>query len=189
MTTFAERLAAAKAAPKPTRDVDVILDAGLGQLIDDLAAELVETRAEESADGRLAMTYTRTAAVQEKLEATKAEARDAIVTFRFTRLPAAEWADIKSRSPVRLDSDIDKQYGFNADKAGMLASPLAGVRLERDGDDIVEVGMTEDEWRDLFAAISGHELTLIGDAHFELNEYGPGQRLADLKKGFGGPRG
>ena len=189
MTTFAERLAAAKAAPKPTRDVDIILDAGLGQRIDDLAAELIDTRAEEAADGRLAKTYERTAAVQAKLDAAKAEARESLVTLRFTQLPAAQWADIKSQSPVRLDSDIDQHYGFNADKAGVLASPLAGVRLERDGDDVTEVPLSDDEWRDLFAAITGHELSLIGDAHFELNEYGPARRVADLKKGFSGPRG
>lgn len=189
MTTFAERLAAAKAAPKPTRDVDIILDAGLGQKLDELAAELIETRAEESADGRLAQTYERTAAVQEKLDAAKAEARDSIVTLRFTQLPAAQWAEIKSKSPVRLDSDIDRHYGFNADKAGVLASPLCGVRLERDGDEVTEVPLTDDEWRDLFGAISGHEFGLIGDAHFELNEYGPANRVADLKKGFSGPIG
>ena len=111
------------------------------------------------------------------------------MTLRFTQLPAAQWADIKSQCPVRLDSDIDKHYGFNADKAGVLASPLGGVRLERDGEDVAEVPLSDDEWRDVFAAITGHELSLIADAHFELNEYGPASRVADLKKGFGGPRG
>jgi len=183
LTSFAERLAAAKAAPKPTRDVDVILDAGLGQRIDELAAELIETRSEEAADGRLAMTFERTAAVQEKLDAARAEAHDSIVTLRFTRMPAAEWAEVIARCPVRLDSDIDREYGFDADKAGVLASPLCGVRLE--GDD--EVPLTEDEWRDLFATITGYEAALISDAIFALNFWGPAQRVADLKKGFGGP--
>lgn len=183
MTTFAERLAAANAAPKPTRDVDVILDAGLGEKIDALAAELIETREEEAADGRLAKSFERTAKVQEKLDAAKAEARDSIVTLRFTRLPAAQWADVKAMSPVRLESDIDQHYGFNADKAAALASPLCGVRVE--GDD--EFALSEDEWRDVFAAISGHEFSLIADAIFEMNEFGPAQRVADLKKGFSGP--
>ena len=189
MTTFAERLAAAKAAPKPTRDVEIILDAGLGQLIDELAAELIEVRTEEAADERLSKSFKKTEAVQAKLDAAKAEARDSLVTLRFTQLPAAQWADIKSQCPVRLDSDIDRHYGFNADKAGVLASPLGGVRLERDGDTVSEEPLSDDEWRDVFASITGHELSLIADAHFELNEYGPANRVADLKKGSAALRG
>jgi hypothetical protein len=185
VTSFAERLAAAKAAPRPTRDVEVILDAGLGEKIDALADELIATRAEEAADDRLGQTFARTAAVQEKLEAAKAEARDSIVTLRFTRMPAAQWADVISRCPVRLESDIDKQYGFDADKAAVIGAPLCGVRLE--GDDEVEV--SDDEWRDLFATITGYEVACIADAIFALNFWGPAQRVSDLKKGFSGPLG
>ncbi len=187
MTTFAERLAAAKAAPKDTRDVDIILDTVLARRVDALAADLTATRAEEAADGRLTQTYERTAAVQALLDAARAEAREAIVTLRFTQMPAMQYADVKAQCPVRLEADIDRYYGFNADKLAVISSPLCGVRLEQDGEDVSEVPLTDDEWRDMFASISGHELGLIADAIFDMNEHGPARRVVDLKKGFGGP--
>lgn len=181
MLTFDERLAAAKAAKETapeSRDVEIILDAGLGKKVDDLTEELTATRAEEAADNRLAQSFERTAAVQAKLDAARAEAAEMVVTLRFVELPAAQWVDVKAACPVRLDSDIDRHYGFNADKAGVLASPLCGARV--DGDELVE--LTDQQWRDLFATIRGAELSRIADAHFDLNEYGPTRRLEDAKK-------
>lgn len=178
VTTFQERLAKAKAAPRPTKDVEIVLDAGLGEKIEELREELMMTQQEEAADQRLGRGFPKSDALQEELDGLLAEVADMIVTFRFTQMPAAEWAEIASRCPVRLDVPLDHQYGFNTDQAAVLGAPASGRRVE-DGE---LYGLTEDEWRDLFDTISGAEIRRIADALFALNEYGPTKRLEDAKK-------
>ena len=178
MTTFQERLAKAKAAARPTRDVDIVLDAGFGEKIDALRDELMVAQEAEASDQRLATGFPKSDALREKLDEVLQEAADMVVTLRFTQMHAPEWAEVTSRCPVRLDVDLDKHYGFNTDQIAVLGAPASGVRVEGDA----TYGLTEAEWRDLFDTITGHDVRRISDALFELNEYGPAQRLADAKK-------
>ncbi|ANJ26821.1 hypothetical protein [Agromyces aureus] len=183
MTSFEERLAKAKAAKEASReyrDVPVILDAGLGQLVDELRDELMVAQQEEAGDERLAQTFERSDALQAKLDAALEEAADQLVTLRFKELDSMAWADLKSRAPVRLGVDIDEQFGFNVDLVAVLASPICGFRVE----DGTEHELTEEQWRDVFATISGYETTLVGDAIFDLNVATPARRLAAAKKAF-----
>lgn len=198
--TRAERIAAAKDAKKAApefRDVPVILDdGGLAKLIDALRDELMAAQQEEAADLRLAAGFPKSNALQEKLNAALLEAHEQIATLRFTELPAPQWAEVVSRSPVRLDVDMDKHYGFNSDQATLLAAPLSGAWVE--GEDTF--ALSAEEWTDMLGyrdeagefqqgAISGNELRRIGDAIFELNEFAPGLRLEQAKKAFATPRG
>jgi hypothetical protein len=112
-----------------------------------------------------------------------------LVRLKFTELPAERWADICAHSPVRPEVLYDEQYGYNIHSACRMAAPLCGVRVVA-GED-VPLEMRRDpstgrvvgsEWDDLFDVISGHEFGLIADAIWELNEWGPQQRLEAAKK-------
>ena len=198
MTSFSERLSAAKAAPRPTLDVSVLLDADLSAKREELQAAVDRARASADVDRRLASdpeTDPAVMKVQKKLDALIAESQGALVTLRFTSLPGSQWADITARCPVRLDAPIDRQYGYDMQAASTFAAPLCGVRLE----DGVEVPLTVtpasegvaavDDWADLFITITGHEFIRIMDAIYELNEYAPAQRIAAAKKGLPAPQG
>lgn len=183
--SFTERLAKAKAAPRPTQDVEIILDAGIGDRIDAIRDELMLTQQEEAADLRLGQGFPKSDALQAKLDEAVSEAAGMVVTLRFTQMPAAEWAEVVARCPLRIDVEIDNKYGFDTDKIAALAAPLSGQRVE-DGD---LFKLADDEWRDLFDTISGNEIRRIADAIFYLNEFLPGKRLADAKKALAGRRG
>lgn len=198
MTSFSERLQAAKAAPRPTLDVQVLLDADLSARREELQAALDRARVSAENDQRLASDPNDDPAVvkvQKKLDALITESAGALVTLRFTSLPGSQWADITARCPVRLDAPIDRQYGYNMQAASTFAAPLCGVRVE----DGVEVPLlvtpaasgvpAVDEWADLFTTITGHEFIRIMDAIYELNEYAPAQRIAQAKKRSASPRG
>lgn len=188
MSGFSERLAAAKAAPRPTKDVQVLLDDDLAAKREALQNEIDAVRAESENDPRLTGVNPTEGKLQKKLDALLKASDEALVTLRFTRLPGDKWADITARCPVRVDAPIDRQYGYNMQAASMIAAPLCGVRVEGD----VEVPLTVtkateetpavNEWADLFTTITGHEFIRIMDAIYEMNEYAPAERINSLKK-------
>lgn len=182
MTSFSAHLEAAKAAPRPTRDVQILLDAGLSDQRESLREELENARAIASMDQRLTSVDTAVEAVQEKLDAILESSADSLVTLRFTRMPGDQWAEVTARCPVRLGAEIDLKYGYNMHGVCKLAAPLSGVRV--DGDDLVPLVVTPEsnEWADLFATVGGHEFGLIASAIYELNEWEPAARMAQLKK-------
>lgn len=188
MSGFSERLAAAKSAPRPTKDVQVLLDDDLAARREALQAEIDAAKAEAENDPRLTGANPTEGKIQKKLDALLKESKEALVTLRFTRLPGDKWADITARCPVRVDAPIDRQYGYNMQAASMIAAPLCGVRV--DGDEEIPLTVTaatEDtpavnEWADLFTTITGHEFIRIMDAIYEMNEYAPAERINSLKK-------
>lgn len=185
MSSFSERLALAKSAARPTREVTVSLDADVSDKRRELQAELEAARA--NPDARLA-TKSAPELVQEKLDELLTITGDSLITLRFSRMPGDQWAEITARCPVRLDAAIDRQYGYNMHGVCRLAAPLCGVRVDGDEELPLEVipasaGVPAvNEWDDLFDTISGHEFGLIVDAIYELNEYEPAQRVAQMKK-------
>ncbi|HEU5223433.1 MAG TPA: hypothetical protein VFU07_07105 [Candidatus Lumbricidophila sp.] len=183
MTTFSERLAASAEVARPTVDVQVTLDAALAARVEELQDALQAAQDAYTADPRLSATAEIKTA-QEALDAVLEEAREALITLRFTRMDGDMWSELTSRCPARLDVDMDKVYGFNVNAVLALAAPLSGVLVE--GDTVAEI--PEADWRVLFKRLSGYELSLINDAIFSLNVWGPSQRVAELKKGFTAPR-
>ena len=185
MSDFSDRLVSAKAAVRPSRDVVVSLDADVSERRAVLREELEKARA--NPDARLA-SKSEPELIQGQLDELMALTADSLVTLRFTRMSGDEWAEITARCPVRLDAAIDRQYGYNVHGVCKLAAPLCGVRV--DGDELVPLVVSAaaqgvpavDEWADLFDTISGHEFGLIVDAIYELNEYEPASRVAQLKK-------
>lgn len=177
MSSFAEKLAAAKES-RPTRDVQVVLDADLAAERAKLVAQI--EAANENRDDRLS-AKSPADELTETLEALNETASEALVTFRFTRLPGRVWSELTSKHPVRVDVPIDRRYGYNFDSVCELAAMASGVRI--DGDD--DVPLSADEWTDLFDALSGNEVGLIRDAVWSLNEWEPQQRVGELVKAFG----
>jgi hypothetical protein len=183
--SFSEKLAAAKAAPKDFRDVEVCLDADVSAERAELLTALEAARA--NPDVRLA-SKSAPEMVQDKLDALLEIAADSLITLRFYRLSGPAWAECTHRSPVRLDVDLDMHFGYNMQRASMLAAPLCGVRV--DGADEFPLLVTDatsgtpavNEWADLFDTISGTELRLIESAIFDLNVLAPSNVIVQLKK-------
>jgi hypothetical protein len=188
MSTFSEKLASAKAAPRKTKDVQILLDVDLAEQREALRAELEKARADATADQRLASSNPNVDAVQERLDKLITDSAESLITLRFERLSGDAWSEITARCPVRLDAPIDRQYGYNMHGVCKLAAPLSGGRVE--GDTVIPLTVTKasegipavDEWADLFETISGHEMVLIIDAIYDLNAWDPAHQVASLKK-------
>lgn len=175
-STFAEKLAAAHRA-RPTKDVQIILDADLAAERDGLLAELEASEGQELRLGEVDPSDD----LKRRLESLTVAASDALVTLRFTRMPGREWSELTSKNPVRPDVAIDRHYGYNYDMVCELAAAKSGVRVE-DGD---EIPLSGDEWEALFSALSGNEVGEIRDAVWALNEWEPQQRIQALVKASG----
>src|SRR5207245_531733 len=96
------------------------------------------------------------------------DAADTLVTFRFTRLDAQEWAEITARAPQRDGSALDAEYGFNYHQVGKAGAVASGVEL--DGDTTKPVDPAS--WELLFKAVAGSDLDRICAAVLELNVWG-----------------
>lgn len=190
MSTFAEKLAAAKAAPRPTSDVQVLLAADLVAERDRLQA-IIDAPVE---DERLGAATAQDDA-QAALDALLLTAGDAVITLRFTQLRGTDWAALTSEFPPRSGVAVDKMYAYNFDAVTLAAARFVdadgrvyGHRLE-DGVEVPLVVKPEtDEWADLFDALSGHDLRNVRNTIWGLNEYLPQMQMEALGKAFGTTR-
>lgn len=173
----------------------------------DIARQADEDLAEATRDKRLASTSTaeieqardtKIAELTSQLEALNAErgelADGTLITLRFTQLPGQAWAEIGARNPARPDVLIDRIYHYNyheaAKEAAVYRDPEdAGGRayselvVPADGDGAPTVEpITAEQWTGIFEVISGHEFERIASAIWELNDYGPQQRIAAAGK-------
>ncbi|QKS17317.1 hypothetical protein HUN59_14840 [Curtobacterium sp. Csp2] len=162
--TFTDKLAAAKSAPRPTRDVTVALDAAVEARRKELSDELDAAR--DNDDPRLAAGRN-PAELQQQIDALEAEYAQALVVIRFTRLPGQEWAELTLKNPGRPDVIADTVVGnYNVHAVTRAAAVASGVIV--DGDD--EYQPTPDEWNDLFDTISGFEFGNVVDTVYSLNQ-------------------
>ena len=93
----------------------------------------------------------------------------------FERADGDVWAECVSRHPARLDSLIDKRYGYNFNAVVLEIAPKTG-RLA-DGTEI-----PDEAWADLVPALSGAEIARVTDAIWALNEWNPAQEIEKAKK-------
>lgn len=181
MSSFAEKLAAAK-QNRPTKDVQVTLDADVSAERERLAAEIDAADIAAAQDSRLGVDPAEgSRGLREELDALNERAKESLITIRFTRMAGSAWAELTSKNPVRLEVPIDRHYGYNYDAVCFAAAAATGVCIE--GDEI-EV-LSPESWADLLEELSGHEVGLIRDAIWELNEFAPAQRVQELVKGSG----
>lgn len=101
-----------------------------------------------------------------------------LVTFKFTELQGAKWADITIRNPARPDVPVDQIKGYNTHAATQLAAAESGVRVEGD----TETKLTEKQWRGIWKALSGADFQTVVDTVWSLNEWAPAQRVEEAKK-------
>ena len=183
MSTFAEKLAAKKAAARPTADVQILLAADLSAERDRLQ-EIIDA---PELDTRLASESPSDAA-RKDLDALMESAGESLITLRFTQLRGSDWSALTSQHPPRPFVPIDENYGYNFDAATTHAARFVdaserhyGARIE----DGAEVPLSSEEWTDLFDAISGHEANAIRNTVWGLNEYLPKLQLEAMGKAFG----
>lgn len=193
MTSFTNKLAAAKAAPPRYLDVMVSLDKDSSEKVEALTDELAA--AKESNDDRLGAP-TAASVVQEKIDAILAEQVDSLVTLRFTRLPGDEWAAITRLCPPNPKSLLDTHYRYSMDDACKLAAQYrddSGKAYGHvvEGDQLTELTVNPvtkadpnplNEWEDIFSLMSGPEFTAVVDTIYGLNVHGPTSRLNELVK-------
>ncbi|MGZ0069264.1 hypothetical protein [Microbacterium arborescens] len=189
MTTFSQRLAAAKAAPRPHRDVHVLLDTGLAERRDALLEQLADAEERDASNMRLAAKNDEhSAPIRAELDEIAQAAASAVETIRITRIPGDQWAEIVSRHPARIDVPLDTHYGYNYDA---VCNAAAVYRDEDDtayvhrfeGDELIP--LERGEWFDLISVVSGNEATELRDAVWSLNEYEPSKAIDLLVKSFG----
>jgi hypothetical protein len=176
MPSLEEKIARAQAAPKPYRDVDISLDPGVSDRIAELDAQLdalAQDLARVEVDARLSdprrkQLAEQRATIEAQYAQVRADAAESLVTFRFVRLDAQEWADITARAPKRDDSAGDAEYGFNYHQVGKAAAVASG--MEVDGDTVKPVPAAT--WQELFTVIAGSDLNRICDAIINLNVWG-----------------
>lgn len=184
MSSVSEKLAAAKAAPRPFLDVSVALTDTLSDGRAVLRQSLVDAKKSRAKDRN-----EKVAKVEAELESLLRAEVESLLTLRFYKLDGDRWADLTAQCPLRLNSPIDRQYGYNILAVVKLAAPLSGVSIE--GDQEVPLTVLEasednpqpvNEWADLFRILSGHEVSRIVDTVYRLNEYDPAERVSRLKK-------
>lgn len=106
------------------------------------------------------------------------EVRGKLREFQFTEMEGPDWAELTARHPVRLESPIDRQYGYNYAGVCKDAAKYSG-RLLEDGE---WVKVDPKTWDKMWPTLSGHDVNRLYDAVWALNEWNPSQRVERLKK-------
>lgn len=158
-------------------------------------ASPVKGEIEQSRDADLQRITTALAEAEEQL----AELTDGtVVTLRFEALPGQAWAEIIARHPARPDVGIDVVYGYNYHEVakaaavyhdpgtvpGELGRGYADRVIPPEGDETEPaiVPVTPEQFAGILEVVTGHEFERIASAIWDLNDYGPQQRLANAGK-------
>jgi hypothetical protein len=174
--TFAEKLAAAKAAPRPSKTVTIALDASVAERRDELAERIAVAR---SAKGKRLGQASEVPQLEKELEALEVECADSLIDLKFVRLPGEDWSHITIQNPARPGVVADMGVGgYNVNAVTRAAAIQSGSVVE-DGE---EKAITADEWDDLFVLMSGYDASRVADAVYFLNDYEPGKAVEAGKK-------
>jgi hypothetical protein len=170
---FSDKLSAAKAAPRPTRDTKVVLDSDVAHRRRELI-DAIDNAQKPQADGRLAMGVD-IGPLQEELDALEAEFTGSLVTLRFTRMLGMDWAELVIKNPPRQDVLVDQYVGnYNVHAVTRAAAIATGAVVNEDG---TTYAPTATEWDDLFNTISGAEFNDVVDTVYALNQGEPMQAV------------
>lgn len=174
MTSFAEKVAAAKAAPRLFRDVTVSLDTTASGERAGLVAEREALL--NPADKRMSRKID-TSELDAKLAEIEERERASAITLRFFKVPGDEWANLTAANPARDGALVDLRFGYNMHAVCRASAVQHGRTLEGD----VEEFHTGDEWAELWSLLGGAEFASVCDAIYALNEWEPAQRVERLK--------
>lgn len=127
-----------------------------------------------------ALTARARAAEPDRTDPVQVTIANELVEFVFERVDGKLWAGQCAKFPPRPDVPIDRNYGYDFHLVVISVSPESGRLVTEDG--LVE--LTAEQWRDIFAdgVLSGHDFQRIVDAIWQVNEWGPQQRIRDLSK-------
>lgn len=171
---------------------------------EDLAEATRDARMASPAKGELEKArdedLERIAAQLAELEAERdALTEGTVVTLRFTQIPGQAWAEIAARHPARADVTLDRVYGYNYhevakaaalyhDPAATPLGPIGRGYVDRvippdsdDGEETIEP-VTPEQMLGILEIVTGHEFERIASGIWDLNDYGPQQRLANAGK-------
>lgn len=183
---FDTLLGEAEAEPTPSRTVRVCVKPSVAKKRAALLAALDDARKVDerasTGDQRLGAAPSKvtaaTDAAAKALDEFDHETQDALVTLKFSRAEGQTWALLTSAYPMRLDVALDRNYGYNYDAVTEAATRKTGRRVDDDG----EHELTEEQWSRLFKVLSGHDVQVIRDAVWTLNEWEPAQNVEALVK-------
>lgn len=196
-----ERIAAQTEAPRDSRDVDVTLDASiraevealeekieaLENEIEDLEEELEDLRKDPRlSDARPREIEARIEEIRASLDTLEQQRADlqkgSLVTIRFLKMDGADWAEIGSRHPARLDVSIDRLSGYNYHETAREAAPRSGYEVRKDGEEETLEPISPEDWAALFQVLSGREIEWISSTLWDLNDFGPRKKVDAARK-------
>jgi hypothetical protein len=97
--------------------------------------------------------------------------------LKFYRADGDAWAECVARHPIRPDAVLDVKFGYNFN-AVVLDIGATTARIVEGG----EAEIPEDVWAAFVSSLSGHEVGIIADAVWALNEWDPIQEIERAKK-------
>lgn len=103
-----------------------------------------------------------------------------LVEIVFERVDGKLWASQCAKYAPRPDVPIDRNYGYNFHQVVISVSPESGRLVTDDG----LLPLDDDQWRGIYAegVLSGHDFQRVADAIWQVNEWGPQQKVAALSK-------
>lgn len=195
MSNWNQQLAAASNARSPHGDVVITLDNELAEERQLLTMALIAAAAMPP-DARLGLEDP-TQKLRDDIAAVEAKMVDTLVTLRFYRIPGDAWSHLTAIHPARHDAPSDRRYGYNLDAVVRAAAGYSDPTTDRKyvfrieaGEEvplIIEKATLDNphptnELDTLFRVLSGAEVQRIRDVVWELNDYGPQLRIAELVK-------
>lgn len=191
MSKLGDRLNKAKSAPRPQRELTVLIDQDLIERRDELVARLQAIPAVEASDERLAEAdpnQPQRDAIIAEMAKLDEESEDALLELQITKAIGSDWSATAAKYPPRDKVILDNNWGL--DLHGLVQNEGYRWIQYRDGDTWKHFEYNEgegdydpvDEWKDLCEVISGFDSTRIANAVFDLNVWGPQQRRDSLGK-------
>jgi hypothetical protein len=156
-------------------DVTVTLDGELGVERDALYKELKETANAPQATLGMGPIL----AVQARIDALEDRMREDLVTFRFWALGFEKWNQLIAQHPPREGVPLDERKGYDIVQVTKATAEATGFVM--DGEDAETVAA--DEWKDLWANLTGGDFDRIYVVVTRLNETNGWMGVDHLKKG------
>lgn len=174
--SFQDRLAAAKAAPKASMVVEVVMNSDLDSRLAELEQQLQRAKIEFNGDQRLGAVNP-AVAIQEQIDELSEGAP--LERVRVYQMDSDIWGELVSLHPPRKSVTADINFGYNTYAIAKPAAKQCAFLLEDDA----EVALTSDEW-DAFFKVTPRLPSQIANALFSLNVWEPAEAVERAKKAF-----
>lgn len=174
--SFQDRLAAAKAAPKNSMIIEVVMNSAVDAQLAELEEKRKAAKAAHDADGRLGAVDP-SIEIQEQIDALTDGAP--LERVRVYQMDSDAWGELVSLHPARKTVSADVSFGYNTFAIAKPAAKQCAVVL--DGDE--EIHLSDDEW-DEFFKVTPRLPTQLANALFSLNVWEPAEAVERAKKAF-----